>query len=222
MTLTPEELPKADPWNSYYAVRFAWGDATSDLFRSVGQGVATTDAKRVEAPLFFEVRSPQTRTAILTGGLPYHRRVGMRMFDALLVSRGETATSFRLGIAVDCDHPALEAQAFVSPTPVVADPGPAPKAVPSCWFFHVDAKNVMATSWEPVTEEGQVVGYRVRLLETEGKSGAVKLRSFRSVAKARQTDLLGNTLAGLAAEGDTVKIDMTGHEWAQVEVRLNW
>jgi len=219
ITLTPEEQPKADPWNSYYAVRFAWGDATSDLFRSAGQGVTPTDAKRVEAPQFIEIRSPGVRTAILTGGLPYHRKVGMRMLDTLLLSRGDTATNYRLGIAVDADHPALEAQAFAAPVPTVADVGPAPQAVPSCWFFHVDAKNVMATSWHELVENGQVVGYRVRLLETEGKSGGVKLRSFRSVAKARQVDLLGNALATLGVEGDVVKVDITPHEWAEIEVR---
>ena len=33
--LDPVEEPKADPWNSYVCCRFAWGDETSELFRTV-------------------------------------------------------------------------------------------------------------------------------------------------------------------------------------------
>ena len=40
------EEPRAEPWNSYYAVRFAWPDESADLWRGVSLGRQRTDAAR--------------------------------------------------------------------------------------------------------------------------------------------------------------------------------
>ena len=63
--------PRADPWNSYYACRFAWGDETAELRRSVGLTSQFTDARNLEAPYFVEIRAQKTRATLLTGGWPY-------------------------------------------------------------------------------------------------------------------------------------------------------
>ena len=68
------EQPGADPWNSYYAARFAWSDTLADLFRGVHLARHPTEAKRIEAPEYLHVETTGGRTTILTGGLPYHRR----------------------------------------------------------------------------------------------------------------------------------------------------
>ncbi|HJT34442.1 MAG TPA: hypothetical protein VJ783_20590, partial [Pirellulales bacterium] len=47
--------PRADPWNSYYASRFAWGDESAELRRSVGLASQLTDARNIEAPYFGEI-----------------------------------------------------------------------------------------------------------------------------------------------------------------------
>ena len=41
----PERLPDGDPWQSYYAARFAWNDESAELFRSVNTIGRRTDAK---------------------------------------------------------------------------------------------------------------------------------------------------------------------------------
>jgi hypothetical protein len=135
------------------------------------------------------------------------------------VSRGEEESRFRLGIGIDVKNPLLEAVGFLAPASVVADRGPAPQPL-SSWFFHADARNMLATSWSLLEEGGRAVGYRVRLLETEGRQGRMQLRSFRRPAAARQVDFLGRTLAELIVSQDAVQIDFTPHEWIEAEVRL--
>lgn len=212
------EEPRADPWNSYYAARFAWPDAGADIFRDVNGGSHATDLKRLESPEFVEIRSDQLRTAILTGGLPYHRRMGMRMLDTLLIARGETARRFELGIGIDVPNPFTAATELLRPPLVLKEvPRPITRAG---WFFHVDVRNVIATDWEPLLDGSQVQGFRVRLLETQGRSARAHLQCFRAVESAHWTDFLGNALNTLITKDDTVDVHMGAYEWAQVEVRL--
>ena len=221
--------PRADPWNSYFAVRFAWPDATAQLWRGVGLGRHRTDAVRLEAPEYVDIEAPVGHMTILTGGHPYHRRAGDRMLDSLLVVRGESARRFRMGIGVDLPQPAAAALELLTPATVLRS-ATQPGTADSGWFFHVDAKNVVATHWEPIWDDPsevsgaenvktRVVGFRVRLMETAGRAGRVGLHSFRALARARQTDFLGQTLVEAAVEGDQVKLDFAAYEWIQVEAR---
>ena len=52
---------------------------------------------------------------ILTGGLPFHQRQGTRMIDILLLTEGESARSFELGLALDRTVPMQTAQAMITP-----------------------------------------------------------------------------------------------------------
>jgi alpha-mannosidase len=223
----PEE-PRADAWNSYYAARFAWPDDTAELVRGVSLSRAKTDARRIEAPEYIDVESPSGHVTILTGGLPYHRRIGQRMLDSLLVVRGERGRHFSLGVGVGIAQPAQAATAFHTPATDLLVESPPPLAA-SGWFFHVDAKNVLATHWEPMWDDcpndppaagqpGILRGVRVRLLETAGRAGRVTLRALRPVAHARQVDFMGQTLLEAAVEGDRVRLDFAANEWIQVEV----
>ncbi len=212
------EDPRADAWNSYYAARFAWADAAADIFRSVSWGTQATDAKKLEAPLFIEARTENTRTSILTGGLPYHRRIGFRMLDSLLVVRGESRRRFRLGVGFDLAYSLPAALELLSPPIVLADRSAPPQPAAS-WLFHIDAKNIVATHWEPLAEDGRPIGVRVRLLETEGRAGRAVLRGFRSIGSTRQVDYQGQTLVDLPLEEGGVRLDFSAHEWVEVEAR---
>ncbi|OHB83573.1 MAG: hypothetical protein A2V98_10200 [Planctomycetes bacterium RBG_16_64_12] len=211
-----EQQPEADPWNSYYAARFAWHDAAADVYRGVGLADRPTEQSRVESPHFVDVRSDRKRITILTGGLPYHRRIGVRKLDTLLIVQGETARSFRLGVGVDLTHPVPAALDFLAPQHVQAEEAP-PAATASGWLFHVDAKNVVATHWEPLWAVDRAVGFRVRLLETEGRPCQARLRSFRAVRSARKVDFQSEKPTELSVEDDTITVDVKAHEWAQIE-----
>jgi alpha-mannosidase len=232
----PEE-PRADPWNSYYAARFAWPDETAELWRGVSLARQVTAAARLEAPEYINVENLSGKLSILTGGLAYHRRAGARMLDTLLVVRGETARRFSLGIGVDLPQPAPAAVEFVTPASGLLDSG-SPATTASGWFFHVDARNILATHWEPLVDEPRgesaaagdelpasklpvnklaVKGFRARLLETAGRGGRATLRAFRPVASARQVDFLGQTILDAPVEDDRITLDFAAHEWIEVE-----
>lgn len=217
VTLDTDDELSDDPWNAYFAARFAWPDADVELLRNLTLGSEPTTAKRIESPLFLDLRFDAARTTILTGGLPYHRRIGDRMLDTLLVVKGEQARRFRLGIGAELDYPIREATELMTPCSWAAREE-RPKVV-SGWLFHVDARNVITTNWEPLVEEGRVVGFRARLLETAGRSGHAALRTYRKAESARQVNFLGQTLSSLRVEGDTIHIDFGRREWVQIEAR---
>jgi len=213
-----DEQPGPDPWDSYYAVRFAWGDATADVYRSANLASVPTDAAQVEAPHFVDVRGEKTRTTILTGGLPYHRRFGLRKLDTLLVVRGERARSFRLGVGIDLPQPVPAALDFVAPHALLTETSPPTGS--AGWLFHLDSRNVVATHWEPAVSGGTVVGFRVRLLETAGRRCRTGMRAFRPVKSAKKTNLAGEQPAELSVQGDRITMDLGAYEWVQVEAEF--
>jgi alpha-mannosidase len=203
------------------------------------------------------------QTTILCDGLPYHRRPGPRKLDTLLITKGETARTFRLGIAIDVPNPLAAALGFLAPPLVLPDQPPPP--APTGWFFHLDCRNVLATHWDPLsasdlsnssdnsrgltapgpTAPGPTVsdptapaeffetlpstaepapapqsGFRVRLLETDGRSVRFGLRCFRSVASARKLNPGGVPSMDLEISGDRIDIPLGPHQWIEVEARF--
>ena len=155
---------------------------------------------------------------MLAGGLPYHRRVGSRMLDTLLVVRGETARKFRLGIGLDLNQPMADAIGILVPPQTLHETSPAP--VPAhCWLFHIDGRSVIATHWDTLLQEEKVIGVRVRLLETLGRSVRIRLSSFRAFTAARQVNFLHETLSELATTDGKVVCDLAASEWIEVEAR---
>lgn len=214
-----KRLPEPDPWDSYYAARFAWTDETADVFRGLGLCSQATEGRLVETPYYIDVRAPRTRFVILPAGLPYHRRFGLRKVDTLLVVHGETARKFRLAVGVDLKHPAHAAVDAMARPAELLRRGPAPKT-PWGWLFHLDARNVVATHWEPLAAAGSVTGLRVRLLETEGRGVELGLRSFRPVASARKLDFLGGLQSELSVDEDQISIPLGPREWTEVEAQF--
>lgn len=214
----PAVMPQGSPWMNYYAARFAWGDAGADLYRSLGMTPHHTSASRIEAPHFVEIRGEDERTAILCGGLPYHRRVDMRMLDTLLITAGETQTHFKLAVGVGLTHPMLGALSMMSPFPVVESAEP---TLASSWLFHIDARNIVATAWREIVENGKLVGFRVRLLETAGRHTQATLQSFRPIDSAKHVTFIGSVLSDLRVEYDVMHLDLTRYEWAEIEARFS-
>ena len=211
-----DRQPGPEPWGSYYAVRFAWTDETVQTHRNVGLASRSTETAFVESPLWFDISGARARMTILTAGLPYHRRFGLRKLDTLLIVQGETARSFRLGIGMDLAHPAPAALGFLTGGLPRIECGP-PRAGPTGWLFHVDVRGVVATHWEPVLADGKPAGFRVRLLETEGRQVQVGLRAFRPLGSARTLDLLGEAPADLPVQDDRTTLDLGPYQWANIE-----
>jgi alpha-mannosidase len=231
--LEPIQEPRHEAWSSYYAARFAWGDETASLWRGVHQARQAAESKRFEAPHYIEIEStpelpavverfrgtpPTRRTIILTGGLPYHRRSDDRMLDTLLIVRGERQRKFRLGVGIDLTHPIHDAMQLLAPDTLAFERAP-PATGDSGWLLHIDAKNVVATSWEPLFEQGSITGFRARLLETAGRPARFALSCFRDLGSARQLDFQGQPLAECQVTEGKVQLEMSAGEWTEVEAR---
>ena len=208
---------RPDPWNSYYAARLAWADEAAEVYRGVHELRQQTDSGRCETPNYIEIDTGSTRTAVLTGGLSHHRRVGHRMIDSLLVVGGETARHFRLGISVDPLSTLEQSRQLTAPITAIqrCDSPPAPTA--SGWLFHFDAKNVSVTSWEPLLEDGTVVGARIRILESMGRSVRTRLSSFLGIRAARKVDFRGESLGDCQVSAGKAQLDLAASEWTAFE-----
>ena len=214
-----DEPPKNNPWNSYYCYRYAWDNEAASVFRTVNDVRQRASGSRLEAPQYVEVESDKN-TALLTGGLPFHRRVGRRFLDTILVVSGETETRFQLGIGLDLPQPVHYARQFgVSPL-VVNEIAAPPAGKNSGSLLHVDARNVVVTHWEVWMEEGQVVGYKARLMESAGRPVRARLTSCRAVSAATQFKLGGEKIAECDLDQGRVILQLTANEWVELKARF--
>jgi hypothetical protein len=141
------------------------------------------------------------------------------MLDSLLITRGERQRRFKVGIGVDVAHPLQEALALLQPKLIVENAAE-PRTGAAGWLLHVDARNIIATSWEPLVEQGNVTGYRVRLLETIGRAVNATISCFRAVRAAERVDALGAKIGDCAVADGKVKTDIGAHEWLEVVARF--
>lgn len=233
--LSDVKVPDGDPWNNYFASRFAWISETAAVTRSLFHMAQGFGGERFETSDYIEVADDEERAVIIPHGLPYHRYTGRRMVDSLLIVAGETRRRFQFTIAIDAKYP-LEAawNAMTPPVVVPTTQGP-PRAGTSGWFFHLDARNVQLTRIlnlgdvdSPSLPTGDMdamplpvgPGFAVRLLETEGRARLVRLRTFRQPIYARKRDFQGQTLGELVLDGDAVLVEMAPHEVVDVELRF--
>ncbi len=215
-------MAEADPWSHYLACRWAWPDPQSTLRRTALLAPLATEADRPETPDALDITSRQRRTTLLFGGLAHHRRLGARMLDTLLVAGRESARSFRLGVALDLEHPFPAVLDATAPGLVVAtDAGP-PRSGPSGWLIQVDHKSVaiVRLAFAPRARDGRGWGIVADLIETAGRPARCRLRAFRDPVHARQVDGHGEHIVDVPTDGDAALVDLTPHEIARVELTL--
>jgi alpha-mannosidase len=217
-----ERALRADPFAVYLACRWAWPDENSMVRRLVFSAPELTEAERPETPEAIDISTRTQRTALLFGGLCYHRKHGSRMLDSLLLAGGETSRTFRLGVVLDLENPFHAAADFITPAVVVPrDAGP-PAMGPSGWLARIDHKAIAIThvGFVPQAGDDRGWGLMLHLLETSGQSCRGRLRLFKNPTWARQVDFQGDTIVDLTVQDDGVQIDLTPHELARVVVTL--
>lgn len=120
LTLNPTRLPTAGPWDHYFGVRFAWNDHLADLRVGCHGTLWETDRDYLQGPELIDIRSEEgIGVTILSDGLPFYRRYGLKMMDMILIPKGESQRTFRFGIGLDFVDPLLEGGRFLSPKPLV-------------------------------------------------------------------------------------------------------
>ncbi|MFO0919967.1 MAG: hypothetical protein U0872_16865, partial [Planctomycetaceae bacterium] len=227
--LTDLQSPEGDPWNNAFVSRFAWNDSLAAITRAVWHGAQPVGGERYESPDYIEIAEEQDRATIVPHGLPFHRKTGPRMLDTLLVVEGETRRRFRFTLAIDQAYPLLAArEATIAPLVVPTTSGP-PRLGRSGWFYHLDSKQVQILQvrnlkpWpSDLTDEDApgATGFCLRLLETEGRPGQVRLQTFRTPQSARKRNFSGATLTSLPIVNDSVVIDLSAGEIAEIELRF--
>lgn len=233
--LSDLKVPDGDPWNNYFASRFAWGDITAAVTRSIFHTAQGFGGERFETSDYIEIASTSERLTIVPHGLPYHRKSGQRMVDSLLVAAGETRRQFKFTIAVDAAYPLEAAWNATTPLAVVPTENGPPRSGASGWFFHLDARNIQLTRVlelvEPVNDSLATgisdtmplpagPGFAVRLLETEGRAKQVRLQAYRQPIYARKRDFQGKTLAELVLDENAVVINIGAFEVVDIELRF--
>ena len=215
-----ERLGRSDPWASYLACRWAWPDSNSMIRRLVLGSAEMTELERPETPEAIDITTRTQRTAILFGGLAHHRKPAPRMLDTILIAGAEASRTFELGVALDLEHPFQATQDLVTPPMVVPVDGPPAQGVAG-WLARIDHPAIAITRVEFTENAGdRGWGLIFHLLETAGQSARSRLRLFRNPTWARQVDFLGETIVDLTVDEDAVRIDLTPHELARVEVTL--
>jgi hypothetical protein len=202
--IQPSEPTRGYAWHAYYAARFAWRDERSLLIRGVVGPGYTTTASHPESPDYLEIRTGNSNAMILTGGLPFHQRQGTRMLDILLITEGESARTFELGLALDRSVPMHTAQAMVTPLPVIDVANGPPHIGAVGWLFYLDATNLLLTSLEAAPEGDAVIAH---ILETHTEGGQAELRCPRNPVQAELINLNGEQQQHCRIDGDSVGFD---------------
>lgn len=217
--LQPERLPEGSPWAEYYACRFAWNDETAEVYASSGWCCNKTEASLLESPWYVQLTTQKHALTFLTPGLPFHRRIGLRRLDTLLIVKGETAREFEVGIGFDLRYPLHAALQMIEPPIAMPIVSASPK--PACaWMIHVDVRNVLVTDMSPVTDEDRLTGLRLELWESEGRAGDAVVRFCRPVRSAYRLDLWQREIEPLPVAEDAVTVNFARFQRRAIEVRF--
>ena len=233
MEIQPQVELSDKAWRNYFACRWAWASSDATLCRSILGGRFESNAKRCEAPLNLEIVESRRHTTILSGGIPFHHQCGERMLDSILLVRGESCRNFRMGIGIELPSPQQAAYTFAGESGANASErsggalveiGSRRPDTDSGCLFHINSPHVLATGWEPVWSDDsagivECAGFRVRLKETSGKSGCVKLSAPRRLGSAAKCDLVGTALQSVQVANGVAEISLSANEWTEVECR---
>ena len=217
--LVPHAPLSADPWQSYYACRFAWNDPAALVWHDHAYTRQLSTSKRLEAPHYVELDMVDRTTTLLTGGVPYHQRSGDQMLDSLLIVQGESEREFQFGIAIDVPNPLHAALDQLAPVHLVQEEAGTPQPNATGWLLHIDSKSLLITHQEALVENEKIVGIRARVLESSGQTANARLMCFRDAQSAQKVDFLGKTIVSCQVESGAVQLEMAACEWAQIEVR---
>ena len=226
-------------FEEHVTCRFAWNENDSlDFCRSLHAQSIVTERTRFTAPHFVELRDASStalpsessagasraapeRIAIFTGGLPWHIRSSPHMLDSILLAGSRTEGAFTMAMGLGIDRPWDVAMALHAA-------GPEGIAGSIGSLKHTGPSNVRITGGVPVYADStcqRMIGMRVGLLESVGRSGDVRIEWGAEVESAWACDALGRPLAGdggptFAVDGRSTTVWLRRYGWLQMELRF--
>ncbi len=208
-----------DAWKSAYVLRFAWPTEAAIVRTFLAGSRDSWTGGRAVAPQLIEIDEVEYRTHLLHGGLTFHRRVEGRFLETLIAVQGQTEVSHRFGIAVDLPYPQQTAAQFMDRAYEVELASSKPIQNRSSWLFNVDVKNARLDLECPLLDaNGQLIGQRLRLAETDGKIANARIRCSRDASEAYRVDNLGGRIGKLTVAEDTCTISLRANERVFVDV----
>ncbi len=212
-----QPLPESNPWKSAYTLRIAWPSEAAILRTfNVGSRVSWPSGRAV-SPELIEIDETDYHTHYLTGGLAFHRRTEERFLETILACGEQTAVTHRIGIGVDVPTPVLAARSFMDRRYELVLPGLA--TANSGWMTSVDVSDVVVDLEAPLVDDaGKLVGVRLFVTETSGKSSNAKIRLLRNIASANRVDYQGGMISKLTADNDRLTIALRANEQVNVDV----
>jgi hypothetical protein len=215
------ELPPGPLFEQHAACRFAWNENEDiDLHRSLHTQSIVTERGRFTAPWFIELGNPDDpkgRVAILTGGLPWHVRSSPHMLDSILPFEPSTSAaliSHRLAVGIGLERPWDLAAALLADATLAAIRAAIPE-------------NVRVTAGPVRREGGRVVGARIGLLESAGRSGEVRVEWAAEVVRAVPCDASGRhhtdsnaTADGVTIDGRAITLYLKRYQWRHLDLEF--
>ena len=138
------------------------------------------------------------------------------MLDVILICEGEKTTAFDLGIGLDREAPMLTTLGIISPIAVVPTTKGPPHIGASGWLFHLDAPNLVLSSFRPAPLGADAVV--ARLLECSGHAGQAELRCARNPRRVMLVDAHGAPQLEASTSGDAALFDVAAGEMIHVRV----
>ncbi|MEM7786021.1 MAG: hypothetical protein AAF623_21920, partial [Planctomycetota bacterium] len=215
-------VPLQSSQNNYVCSRLAWKDESTRVIANQNESRYDVTSDWFHATHFFEILQAENKVTFLTGGLPYHRRVSRRMIDTILVCGCESTKEFSFRIGIDLPYSYAAAVDMMSP--VIQIPGPVSgSADATSWLFHLNCKNVIATYWEPLQQDGRWAGVTIRLRETEGRGGKLRISCPHPIAIGQKCNFVGSFICSLEVrDEDPSQIEIDFGRFEFFEITLNW
>jgi alpha-mannosidase len=178
--LTPDESPRGDPWQNYFACRAAVAMEAA-IYRSLLRDkIHRTRSRRMVAPLGVMIDEAERQTLVGAAGLAFHRRVGERFLDTLLITQGESNQQFTLFYGFDVSAPVGAARSLI--VPPVRVPISSPQGVSNIgWIIHSAPKEVLVSSLSVDRRRDGKLAAAVRLIHTRSQSCKASIRFLRDV-----------------------------------------
>lgn len=218
--------------NHYVCSRLAWKNETSRIVVNACESRQEVNTDWFHATNYLEVVQDSHRLVMLTGGLPYHRRTSRRMVDSLLIVGKESARRFCFALGVDVGYSMSAAAERLTPVPEltrVSQPSVSQDSTrelnSSSWLFHLSAKNILVTWWEPTfDEQGRWSGVQIRMRETEGRSGSLAIRCPLKIASADQVKLGGEFIQSVdhLADDDPSRLRVEFGRFEYFQLLIRW
>ena len=176
-----------DPWREYIALRAAVSTEAAIYRVLLRDKVHRAAGRRLVSPLGVVIDEAERQTLVASAGLPYHRRVGDRFLDTLLLVRGESRFTQSLCYGFDVPTPVPAAKSVIVPSCVVPV-SPDRSLSPRGWIVHSSPKDVTVADVELGKRSDGRLAAILRLIQTRSKPTTATIRFCRDVAFAMVAD----------------------------------